>query len=106
MPAAEQSGGRGRGMVQKAVIYKIVTHHLFQLVKFFDPVKDAQYTKNKDSMCQFVLNKIQSIPKNVSPDFYWDIAHRYVRVSISQLRSNRISELKKAFFGEYFVGCF
>ena len=87
-----------------AAVHSIVASSLFPHVKFLDPNKDLEFTKEPGTICEFMLSRCK-IPVNVDERDFWAKSKKYVRSSIARLRSDKTSALRDEFFGKWISHC-
>ena len=83
----------------RAAVHSIVASSLFPRVKFLDPVKDLEFTKESGTICEFMLARCK-IPANLDERDFWAKSKKWVRSSIARLRSDKTSAIRDEFFGK------
>ena len=83
----------------KAAVQSIVSCSLWPRVKFVDADKDLRYTMVEKTICRFVIDR-SNLPETTNKAEFWDMAKKWVKTKIAQLRSDKSVKMRFAFLGK------
>ena len=85
----------------RSVVQAIVTTCLFPRVKFVNRAGDLDYSKNKNSICQFVLTRAK-LPADFVESEFWEKAKTWVMRTICRCRSDKANQFRIIFYGKLY----
>ena len=102
MSRSQTTDDRARQM--KITLQGFVSNSLFPKLKFItDPDVELRYTDDKNSICNLVVRDCNVVGDQ---QLWWASAKNIVRHKISEMRNNKNSAIKTAFFGKKVELCF
>ena len=78
----------------------VVNYHLFPEVKFLDIDEDLAYDKDRESIPQFVIQKVGLAP-NLDECLWWKSVKKHVNQAMNQNRSDCCTGVKNAFMSKF-----
>ena len=109
VPHAEQPGANrprkdlfevDKEKSSRSAVRSIVSYSVFPRVKFCDSVRDLRYKTEDKTICKFVMERL-SISESVDKRDFWEKAKKWVKATITRLRSTKSTELRYAFHGKW-----
>ena len=86
----------------KQIVQIICANDLFPKCKFLNFPVDMEYSIKPKSICQFIISRC-NVHSMVDHEHWWHMNKKWVRQSISSLRSNKSQAMRWSFFGEFEV---
>ena len=77
---------------------RLIKYELFPLVKFIHKEEQLIYDSDENSMCQWLLNKMQIIPEQRFK--WWEFFKQDINTGLSNRRNNVATRMKDAFMSK------
>ena len=87
------------GSIDQTAINAVVTMTVFPKVKFVDKDSELSYSKDKETICQFVIQRCNLQPEVIEAE-WWRLARGFVGQTMNRLRNDRNTAMKGAALGK------
>jgi hypothetical protein len=84
----------------KSTVTLVVIKEVFPMAKFLHKDRELMFSRDKRSICQFVLERC-NLHVDISQPNYWRSAKKFVTQTINRLRNDRNTAMKWAMLGKY-----
>ena len=81
-------------------IATVCTNYLFPCVKFLHHKSDLEFSYNRKSICQHVLEQCNLAP-SVNKQEWWNNNVRQLNITFTLMRNNKTRSIRTSFYGTY-----
>ena len=88
----------------KYAVHSVVGTELFPRVKFLDSTNDLIYSRQPNTICDFVLSRCK-LALDVNEEVFWEKAKDWVKKCLARHRSDKATACRNVFHGKLICVC-